>query len=281
MVSLLNALSGIAILVIVASGLALILGLMEVINLMHPGLMAIGAYGALEASRNGIGPWPALVVGTVVAGAVGFLMERLVVRRLYQRPLDTILATWGMALATWQILTLIFTRGAFPYGGPARGLVEVAGFQYSAYRLILVGIAVLLVAALAAISRFTKIGLVARAVMANEDLARGLGLNTYAVRLWTFTIGAALAGAAGVLIAPLFPITAFIGLNYLIPAFLVVLLAGRTVWGLVLGDIVMGGGQSAVAVFVNPILALAAMLIVAVLILRFVPNGFDALRRTA
>lgn len=280
MVTVLDGITTIAILVIVSSGLALILGLMNVINLAHPGLMAIGAYGALEATRNGIPPLPAMLVGTVAAAAAGYLMELLLVRRLYHRPLDTILATWGLALVIANVLLVTFGREAFPFRGPVTGLLTVGGFQYSAYRLVLLAVAIVLVAALLVTSQHTKVGLMARAVMANEDLAQGLGLNTRAIRRWTFTLGAALAGASGALIAPLAPVSAFMGMNFLIPAFLTVLLAGNTVWGLVLAAVIFSGSQTLVSLYINPIIANVAVAVLAVVLLRFLPNGFQALRRT-
>lgn len=281
MVELLNAVTSIAILLIVCSGLAVIQGLMNVINLAHPGLIAIGAYGALEASRLGVGPWPAILLGTGVTALVGLLMELLVVRRLYHRPLDSILATWGLALAIWQVLALVFGRAAFPYEGPQVGLVSLGSFSYSGYRLILLGIAVAIFGGLELLSRYTSIGLVARAVMTNESLAQALGINTAAVRRWTFTLGAAMAGAAGALLAPLAPVNPFLGLNYLILAFLAVLLAGKTVMGLVLGATILSGGESLVSMYGNPVFATAAVSVVAVIILRFVPEGFARLGRAA
>jgi branched-chain amino acid transport system permease protein len=278
-VVLLNTVSSIAISFIIASGLALILGLMGVINLWHPGLMAIGAYGALEASRNGVSPWLAPLVGAALAGFAGLIVERLLIRQLYRRPLDTILATWGLALVTWQVLALSFGRGAHSYDGPVDGLVAIGSVEYSAYRLLLVGVAFALAVALAATSRYTTVGLVARAVMANEDLAQAMGLNTLSVRRWTFVVGAALAGVAGASIAPFFPITPFMGLNYLIPAFLAVLLAGRTVIGLVLGVCVLSAGQTLAAQYIDPVLANVVVVLAAVVILRFFPNGFDTLRK--
>ncbi|MEX0699698.1 MAG: branched-chain amino acid ABC transporter permease [Acidimicrobiia bacterium] len=277
--TVLNALSGVAILIVIVSGLFIILGLMDVINLMHPGLMAVGAYTALEVTRRGLSPWLAILVGALLAGILGLVIERLVVRHIYHRNLDTILATWGLALVTWQVLVLIFGRTAYPYRGPVQGIAEFGPIEYNSYRLLIIGIAVVLVVVLGLVSRFTTAGLVARAVMSNEDLARGMGLNTAAVRAVTFGLGSALAGMAGVLLAPLAPVQPFIGLSYLIPAFLAVLLAGKTVWGLVLGSAVLGVGQSIVSVVLSPILAAATLVILAVTILRFYPEGFDRLRR--
>jgi branched-chain amino acid transport system permease protein len=280
MTTLLDAISAIAILIVVSSGLLLILGLMDVINLAHPGLMAIGAYGVLESTRHGINPWVAIAVGTLVSAAAGLVIEWAVVRRLYHRPLDTILATWGIALVIWQVLVLMFGRAAYPYNGPAQGLVHIGPIVYSAYRLILIGTAILLLVLLTVVQRYTKVGLVARAVMTNASLARGLGVNTRMVQIVTFVLGAALAGAAGALLAPITPVNPFVGLNFLIPAFLAVLLAGKSVTGLLLGAILLSGGQTGVSLVLDPIVASVAMAVVAVVILRFAPAGFSSLRRS-
>ena len=276
MVFFLNGLSAIALLILASSGLDLILGFMGVINLAHPGLIALGGYGALVAARY-LPVWPSMLLGACLAAAVGALIEWTVVRRLYRRPLDTILATWGIALAIWQSLILIFGRVAYPFDGPVSGFVTVAGFEYSAYRLLLIGIAVLLVLALGVVSRYTRAGLIARAVMTNNDLAAGMGLNTRLAQCWMFALGAFMAGAAGALMAPLAPIQPFMGMSYLIPAFLVVLLAGKTVPGLVLASVLIAGGQTAVSLFVDPIVASVSVVLLAVLILRFFPAGFDRL----
>jgi urea transport system permease protein len=256
--------------------LDLILGFMSVINLAHPGLMAVGGYGTLVAARY-LPVWPSMLLGAGSAAVVGMLIEWLIVRRLYRRPLDTILATWGIALVIWQGLILIFGRMAYPFDGPVSGFISVGEFSYSAYRLLLIGIAVLLVVALGVISRFTRVGLIARAVMANSDLAAGLGLNTRSAQRWMFAIGAFMAGAAGALMAPLAPIQPFMGMSYLIPAFLVVLLAGKTVFGLVVGAVLIAGGQTVVSLFVNPIVASVFIVLLAVVILRFYPAGFERL----
>jgi len=276
MVFFLNGVSGVALLLLASSGLDLILGFMGVINLAHPGLMAVGGYGTLVAARY-LPVWPSMVLGAGSAAVVGMLIEWLIVRRLYRRPLDTILATWGIALVIWQGLILIFGRVAYPFDGPVSGFISVGGFSYSAYRLLLIGIAVLLVVALGVISRFTRVGLIARAVMANSDLAAGLGLNTRSAQRWMFAIGAFMAGAAGALMAPLAPIQPFTGMSYLIPAFLVVLLAGKTVFGLVLGAVLIAGGQTVVSLFVNPIVASVFIVLLAVVILRFYPAGVERL----
>jgi branched-chain amino acid transport system permease protein len=276
-----DALSSFSILILVASGLFVILGLMGVINLAHPGLMAIGAYGAFVATRSGINPWISIAVGASLAAGIGLVVELLLVRRLYERPLDTILATWGVALVIWQALFLIFGTSAFPYPGPVQGLLHVGDFSYSAYRLVLLFAGLAVALALAIVSRITTVGLIARAVMSNRELAQGVGLNTIGIRRWTFVLGSFLAGAAGALIAPLSPIGPFLGFGYLFAAFFVVLLAGRSVLGLLLAAAVLSGTQSIASLYANQIVAGVAIVLITVFILRLVPDGFDRLRRYA
>jgi branched-chain amino acid transport system permease protein len=277
MTTTMDAVTAIAILTMVSAGLLAILGLMDVINLAHPGLMAIGAYGVLKVTEAGMNPWIAILFGVLIAAVTGAVIEWAVVSRLYARPLDTILATWGVALIIWQVLVLLYGRAASPYNGPIQELVSIGPIDYSAYRLLLIGYAIALMLALVAIQRYTKVGLVARAVMTDASLAQGMGVNTRRVQLVTFVIGAGLAGASGALLAPLFPVNPFVGLSYLIPAFLAVLLAGKSVGGLVLATILLSGGQTVVAMVFDPIVASVAMALTAVVILRFLPNGFSEL----
>ncbi len=281
MTDALNVLSATAIMIIVASGLALILGLMNVINLAHPASMAIGAYAMLVAAGQGTGFWGGVVAGAVAAGIVGLGIEMLIIRRLYDRPFDTILATWGIALVVSQVITIIFGRAPKPVDAPMTGILTIAGISYSEYRLTLMGVAVLLVVALAAVARYTKWGLIARAVMANESLAAGLGINTRTVRRVTFVFGSALGGIAGALIAPLSTITPMVGFGYLIPAFLAVLLSGSAILGLVAAALIVAGGDSLFSRFISAIFSMAFVTIIVISVLRFFTNGFERLRRIA
>ena len=133
----------------------------------------------------------------------GSLIERLVVRPLYARPLDAILATWGLGIVIGQLITIGFGREVQFVQSPVSGAIAFLGQSYSLYRLLLVVVAVALGGALAALLYCTRFGLTARAVIMNEDLARGLGIDSDKVRLVTFGLGAALASMAGALITPL------------------------------------------------------------------------------
>src|ERR1700704_4221401 len=142
---ILDLLTASGILVLVVLGLALILGLLDVINLAHTGLMAVGVYAAVTASNQGYSFWIAALAGALAAGLLGAIIERLVVRRLYGRPLDTILATWGISLVIVQGIAWIYGRGPQTLGN---ALLSEVWFGYSAYRLLIVALAAALVSGL-------------------------------------------------------------------------------------------------------------------------------------
>ena len=263
-------LSATGILVLVVLGLALILGLMDVINLAHTGLMAVGVYAAVTASRAGWSFWIAALAGALAAGVVGALVERLVVRRLYGRPLDTILATWGISLIIAQGIAWTYGRGPQTLGN---ALLSEVWLGYSAYRLLIVGLAALLVLGLWLVVRLTHWGLIARIVMANEPLARGLGINTVRVRQVTFVLGASLAGLGGALIGPIQGISPNFAMGIMVPGFLAVLLAGQSLSGLVLACSALATAQTLFSFFFNPVYATVAIITTAVVLLRLFPHG--------
>ena len=259
-----------AILLLIVLGLALILGLMDVINLAHTGLMAVGVYTAVAVARAG---WPfavAALAGAGVSGLVGVAIERVVVRRLYGRPLDTILATWGLSLIISQAIAWLFGRGPQTLGN---ALLSEVWFGYSAYRVLLIALAALLIVILALVVRFTEWGLIVRVVMANELLARGLGINTVRVRQVTFVVGAALAGLGGALIGPMQGISPTFAIGIMVPGFLAVLLAGQSLSGLVLACAALATTQTLFAYFFNPVYATVAIITAAVILLRIFPRG--------
>jgi branched-chain amino acid transport system permease protein len=267
---ILDVLSASAMLVLVVLGLALILGLMDVINLAHTGLMAVGVYAAVTVSKAGYGFWLAALAGAAAAGVLGAIVERLVVRRLYGRPLDTILATWGISLIIAQGIAWIYGRGPQTLGNT---LLSDVWLGYSAYRLFIVIVAAALVAALWAVMRFTPWGLTARVVMANEPLARGLGINTVRVRRVTFVLGASLAGLGGALLGPIQGISPSFAMGIMVPGFLSVLLSGQSLSGLVIACVALATTQTLFAYFFNPVYATVAIIVTAVVLLRLFPRG--------
>jgi branched-subunit amino acid ABC-type transport system permease component len=258
---------------LVVIGLQLILGLMNIINLAHTGLMALGVYIAVTVTQHGESFWLAVLAGAAAAGVAGFVIELLVIRRIYARPLESILATWGISLALINLLQTIYGPASLGIPSPVTSSLTLFGAPYEVYRLILVAIALAIVCGLGLWARLTRVGLVARMVMANPDLARGIGINTVRVRQLTFIVGTTLAGAAGALLGPLSSIDNNFGSVLLVPAFLAVMLSGTSLLGMTIATAILATVQAVFSVEANPTYATIVVILVAVALLRLRPEG--------
>jgi len=258
-----------AVLYIVALGLLIVYGVLKIINLAHGAFLALGSYAAVIATWLGWNPWSALIIALAVGVAVGAVAEWRVLRRLYVRPLDTILATWGLNIIVVQGITLYFGREIHFAESAITQAVNIGGVTYSLYRLVLLVVAVALGMLVWLVMRRTQIGIVARAVIMNEELAQVLGINTRLVRFVTFCLGAGLASLAGALITPLVSVHPNLGVPWLINAFMLVLVAGVSIGNLALAALFLGGAQVLVSAYGNPVLGSLTIVILAVIILRF------------
>jgi branched-chain amino acid transport system permease protein len=258
-----------AVLYIVALGLLIVYGVLKIINLAHGAFLALGSYAAVIATWLGWNPWSALVIALAGGVAVGAVAEWRVLRRLYVRPLDTILATWGLNIIVVQGITLYFGREIHFAESAISQAVNIGGVTYSLYRLVLLVVAVALGMLVWLVMRRTQIGIVARAVIMNEELAQVLGINTRLVRFVTFCLGAGLASLAGALITPLVSVHPNLGVPWLINAFMLVLVAGVSIGNLALAALFLGGAQVLVSAYGNPVLGSLTIVILAVIILRF------------
>jgi len=263
-----------AVLFIVAAGLLIVFGVMKIVNFAHAAFVTVGAYAALVASRLGLPPVLAPVVAFFVGGLIGAATERVVVRRLYRRPLDAILATWGLGIVIGQLVTLAFGREVQFVPAPISGTLALFGADYSLYRLLLVPIALVIAALFAGLLNGTRLGLSTRAVIMNETLAQGLGIDSSRVRLITFGTGCGLAAVAGALITPLTSVDPNMGLAWLIGAFMLVMVSGGSLLTLGLSCFVLGGLQVLASTFISPILGGLTIALLAAVSLRLRPAGF-------
>jgi urea transport system permease protein len=271
---LLDVVSTAAILYAVAAGLLLVFGVMKIINFAHGALLTVGSYAAVVAGQYGLNPWLALPVAAAVGALLGIVIEYFVVRPLYARPLDAILATWGLGIVIGQLLTISFGRGVHFAEPPLRGVVDILAVDYSRYRLALIGVAVVIGVGISALLSRTRLGLDTRAVIMNEDLARGIGINSGRVRFITFAVGSSLAAAAGMLITPLSSVDPNMGTPWLVNAFMLVLVSGSSLLSLAIACVVLGGAQVLVSSYVSPILGGLTIAVLAAIILRVRPQGF-------
>jgi urea transport system permease protein len=263
-----------AILFVVAAGLLIVFGVLKIINFAHGGFLTIGGYAALVTTELGLSPLLAAPLALVVGLVLGAAVELLIVRPLYSRPLDAILATWGLSIVVVQLITLGFGRGTNFVQSPVQGAVAFLGTSYSLYRLLMLVVAAVLCAVMVAILQGTRLGLSARAVIMNETLARALGINSAMVRFATFSIGAGLAAMAGALITPLLSIDPLMGVPWLLNAFMLVMVSGTSLFSLGLACLVLGGAQVVVSTYTSPVLGTLTIVVLAAVLLRIRPSGF-------
>lgn len=275
MALLLDIVTTAAILFVVASGLLLIFGVMKLINFAHGAFLTLGAYASLVTTQMGWSPWSALALAVLAGAAVGMVIEVVVVRPLYARPLDAILATWGLGIIIGQVLTLAFGREVQFVESPLKGTVDFLGTQYSAYRLWLVGAAVVVGAGMALLLTHTRFGLVTRAVIMNETLARGLGIHSGVVRFASFCVGTALASLAGALITPLSSVDPNMGIPWLVNAFMLVMVAGSSMGSLALAASLFGAAQVLISIWISPVLGGLTIVVLAAITLRLRPEGLS------
>ncbi|MBN9507780.1 MAG: urea ABC transporter permease subunit UrtB [Alphaproteobacteria bacterium] len=271
-----------SILLLISLGLAIIYGTVGVINLAHGEFVMLGAYAVwfLE-SQFGLGLYPCLVLSFFIVGALGWLVERLVIRRLYGRVLDTILATWGLGVILQQAVRL--SAGAeLRYVKMPEKLsqaVSVFGIDVSSYRLFVLGIAILLLAVTYLLIFRTAFGMRLRGVVQNPEIARCFGVNTSQIYALTFAYGAGLAGVAGALVSPLKSVSPDMGTGYVVDAFMVVVVGGvQSLLGTVASAGILGELSGGLAYLSNDTIAKALVFLGVVVLIRFRPQGLFALR---
>ncbi|MDR7482831.1 MAG: branched-chain amino acid ABC transporter permease [Armatimonadota bacterium] len=264
----LDVVSTAGILYVVALGLLLVFGVLKIINLAHGAFLATGAYTAVVVTRLEWNPWTVVVLAPAVGMALAALIEWRVLRPIYERPLDTILATWGLNLIITQAITLYFGREIQFARSAIEQAVTVGATTYSQYRLVLLAISGIVGGVVWALFQRTQVGLIARAVVMNEELAQALGIDTRRTRFVTFCVGAGLASLAGALITPLISVHPYLGLPWLVNSFMLVLVAGVSLGNLAVAALTLGGAQVLVSAYGNPVLGSLTIVILAVIILR-------------
>ncbi|MCW5624745.1 MAG: branched-chain amino acid ABC transporter permease [Burkholderiales bacterium] len=273
-VVLLQVLAAVASLALISVGLAVIFGMMRVINLAHGEFIMLGGYAVIYATRWGINLWVAmLIVAPLFVGLVGVIVERSVIRFLYGRMIDTMLATWGLSLLLIGAATMIFGNTTTGVSAPLGG-VSIGQYQTSIYELVLIVIVAVILIGMMAILRLTKLGLIARATMQNPAMAASLGISTSKVYSVTFGAGAALSGMAGALIAPLSGVLPTMGVAYVAKAFITVISGGAAIITGTLSASGLLGTLNTLATFVaTPVIGEVALLFAAIVLLRVLPQG--------
>ncbi len=265
-----------AFLVIAASGLAIIFGMMGIINLAHGEFIMCGAYVTVLTAQLGL-PLPlAILCGTVAAGLVGIVIERTVIRRLYHRPLDSIVATWGISLIATQGVLIVLGSTMQGIGTPL-GSVTVGAYSYSVYRLVLFAAAVLLLIGLFLLFYRTRFGVVARATIQVPHMARAVGVDTGRVYSLTFGLGAALAGLAGGLYAPTMTMVPTLGRTFIVESFVTVVIGGADIFvGAAPAAAILAVIKAAMTAWYGQLFGQIGLLVAVILVVRLLPGGLSA-----
>jgi len=274
LIVLIQVLYAVASLVIVSAGLAVIFGMMKVINLAHGEFMMLGAYATIVANKAGLNLWLAMfLVAPVAVGLIGVVLERLVIRRLYGRMVDTMLATWGLSLLLVGIVTSIAGNTTAGVSAPL-GSFTVGAYSVSGYTLVIIAVAVVLALAIRFVLLRTAWGLIARGTMQKPDMANALGISPTRVYSVTFAVGAALSGLAGGLLAPLTGVVPTMGGAFVAKAFITVIGGGPAILAGLVGASALFGAINQVATFVTtPVFGEVALLFAAIVMLRLLPQG--------
>ena len=264
----------IASLALISVGLAVIFGMMRVINLAHGEFLMLGGYAAIFATQHGINIWVAmLVVAPIVVGAIGVLIERTLIRFLYGRMIDTMLATWGLSLFLIGLTTSIFGNTTVGISAPL-GAVAIGHYRTSIYNLVVIAITAAVLGAIYLVLRYTRLGLFARGTMQNANMAAALGLSPPRVYAVTFGVGAALSGLAGALLAPISGVFPTIGVAYIAKAFITVIGGGSAILsGTIAASTLFGAIQEIGTYFTTPVFGVVITLAAAIVLIRLLPQG--------
>ena len=266
---------GIASLALISLGLAIIFGMMRVINLAHGEFLMLGGYTVVVSTNQGVNIWFAmLVLAPLVVGVIGVLVERLLIQFLYGRMIDTLLATWGLSLLFVGLVTSIFGAQTATTISPPLGAIQIGDYSSSAYELFLIVVTIALLAMVYAVLKLTRLGLVARATMQSDDMASALGVSTKRIYMITFGLGAAVSGLAGGLLAPVTGVLPSIGATYIAKAFITVISGGASILaGTTAASTLLGGINGIMAFLTGPTLGEVALLAAAIILLRLLPTG--------
>jgi urea transport system permease protein len=269
-----DVLSGVTSLVLISLGLAVIFGMMKVINLAHGEFLMLGAYATVVTTNLGLNVWIAmLVVSPLCVGLIGLLVERTLIRFLYGRMVDTMLATWGLSLALVGLVTTIFGNTIKGVSEPLGGF-SIGRYHSSLYTLFLAGMALLLIAAIVVVLRWTRFGLIARATMQNPNMASALGVNPARVYMATFAVGSAITGLAGGLLAPVSGVLPTMGAAFIVKAFITVVGGGASILaGTISASSLFGFINQMASYATTPVFGEVILFASAIVLIRVLPQG--------
>jgi len=282
-----------SVLLLAAIGLAITFGVMGVINMAHGEMVMLGAYTTFVVQQVIRARNPALFdyslaiaipLAFLVAGFVGILIERGIIRFLYGRPLETLLATWGLSLILQQGVRTAFGPTNKDVGNPSwmSGSFELGQITITYNRLWIIVFTLLIFAGLLALLRFTRFGLEMRAVTQNRAMAASMGIRTSRIDALTFGLGSGIAGLAGVALSQIDNVSPNLGQGYIIDSFMVVVFGGvGNLWGTLVGAFTLGIANKFLEPYAGAVLGKIAILVLIILFIQKRPRGLFALKGRA
>jgi len=282
-----------SVLLLAAIGLAITFGVMGVINMAHGEMVMLGAYvtyvvqDIIRASYPGLFDYSlaiALPLAFIFSGVVGIAIERSVIRFLYGRPLETLLATWGISLVLQQAVRGTFGPTNKEVGNPSwmSGAFDLGGILITYNRLWIIVFTAIVFVALLGMLRFTRLGLEMRAVTQNRSMAAAVGIRTARIDALTFGLGSGIAGIAGVALSQIDNVSPNLGQGYIIDSFMVVVFGGvGNLWGTLVGALTLGIANKFLEPFAGAVLAKIAILVFIILFIQKRPRGMFALKGRA
>jgi urea transport system permease protein len=282
-----------SVLLLAAIGLAITFGVMGVINMAHGEMVMIGAYvtfavqETIRVYKPGLFDYSLLIalpLAFFVSGMVGIIIERSIIRFLYGRPLETLLATWGISLILQQAVRTMFGPTNREVGNPSwmSGAFDLGQITITYNRLWIIVFTGLVFAGLLALLRFTRIGLEMRAVTQNRPMAASMGIRTSRVDALTFGLGSGIAGIAGVALSQIDNVSPNLGQGYIIDSFLVVVFGGvGNLWGTLVGALTLGVANKFLEPFAGAVLGKIVILVLIILFIQKRPRGLFALKGRA
>ena len=273
----LNGFSVVAILMIAAIGLAIIFGVAGVINMAHGEFIMVGAYTAAVVGQLGGNTFIAIPVAFFVVALMGLIVERGVIQWIYERPLETLLATWGVGIILQVVMKLIFGPELYYVGAPKildGGFRVIGLLPFPWYRLFLIILAIALMVITYLLLFKTDLGLKVRAVRRNRSITGCLGVDTAKVDMLIFAFGSGLAGVAGAALAPIKSVSTTMGFPYAVDSYMVLVLGGvGSLWGVVAGSALIGEAETILSFIYNNVIGKLLVFIFIVLAIRVFPKG--------
>ena len=262
-------------LALAAFGLAIIYGLIGVINMGHGAMLTLGAYFTWAGIDIGIPFVLSVIIAGILVGIIGTLLEHLIIRHYYDSPFDTLLLTWAFFLVTTELIKIFFGSDFRTVTNPYPGFIVIGFYKIPTYRTSISILTAIFITATGFVFLKTTTGIKIRALIQNQEVASLLGLNISLTYKMVFGFGCFMAGLAGGLVAPMLSVSPYMGDMYLVRSFFVVIVGGigQILSGTIAGSFVIGGLETIVALFSDQVIAQVAVFLFAIIILRLRPQG--------